>query len=279
MNTEKKEVALKSEEKEFSVEDIYTPLSVAKEEIWRRWNDKELRKKVEDFLGGDICSFFKEGPKAIIGRHIATPNKEFFRFIDLARITELPIAAIEYLDDTYTSRNPLKYHLCKMYFHGGFGKNGGDRISTKTVVAFDHIEGKRLNQLGTIWKQDLSQFHHEILKSYCSEIELIDISKRFENMENDFEGFYLKYLTIYTVFGILFENYLYKDSEKDLTQNIVIPSIKKIEKKFGVKPLIVPTLPFEDEDDLFWCFYPQNLENKIKQKIYDVQPGNVSPSL
>ncbi|MDR3559494.1 MAG: hypothetical protein P4L58_03780 [Candidatus Pacebacteria bacterium] len=27
--------------------EIYTPLSVAKEEIWRRWNDKELRKKVE----------------------------------------------------------------------------------------------------------------------------------------------------------------------------------------------------------------------------------------
>ncbi len=23
---------------------IYTPLSVAKEEIWRRWNDQELRK-------------------------------------------------------------------------------------------------------------------------------------------------------------------------------------------------------------------------------------------
>lgn len=30
---------------------IYTPLSVAKEEIWKRWNDQELKKKVEDFLG------------------------------------------------------------------------------------------------------------------------------------------------------------------------------------------------------------------------------------
>ena len=46
-------------EKEFDIKDIYTPLSVAKKEIWRRWNDKELRKKVEDFLGGDIPEVLK----------------------------------------------------------------------------------------------------------------------------------------------------------------------------------------------------------------------------
>ena len=39
-------------EKKFDIKEIYTPLSVAKEEIWRRWNDPVLRKKVEDFLGG-----------------------------------------------------------------------------------------------------------------------------------------------------------------------------------------------------------------------------------
>jgi len=31
------------------VNKIYTPLSVAKKEIQRRWKDKKLRKKVEDF--------------------------------------------------------------------------------------------------------------------------------------------------------------------------------------------------------------------------------------
>ncbi len=38
-------------EEEFDIKDIYTPLSVAKKEIWRRWNDKELRKKVEAYFG------------------------------------------------------------------------------------------------------------------------------------------------------------------------------------------------------------------------------------
>ena len=46
-------------EEEFDIKDIYTPLSVAKKEIWRRWNDKELRKKVEKFLGGDIPEVFR----------------------------------------------------------------------------------------------------------------------------------------------------------------------------------------------------------------------------
>ena len=45
---------------EFDIKDIYTPLSVAKKEIWRRWNDKELRKKVENFLGGDLPEVLKK---------------------------------------------------------------------------------------------------------------------------------------------------------------------------------------------------------------------------
>lgn len=49
----------KAELKNFDIKDIYTPLSVAEKEVWRRWNDKELRKKVEDFLGGDVPEFLK----------------------------------------------------------------------------------------------------------------------------------------------------------------------------------------------------------------------------
>ena len=46
-------------EEEFDIKDIYTPLSVAKKEIWRRWNDPVLRKKVEEFLGGDVPEVLK----------------------------------------------------------------------------------------------------------------------------------------------------------------------------------------------------------------------------
>ncbi len=50
----RKVIASQKQKEKFDIKEIYTPLSVAKKEIWRRWNDKELRKKVEDFLGGDM---------------------------------------------------------------------------------------------------------------------------------------------------------------------------------------------------------------------------------
>jgi len=48
---------------DFDIREIYTPLSVAKKEIWKRWHDPILRKKVEDFLSGDILMVFKKSIK------------------------------------------------------------------------------------------------------------------------------------------------------------------------------------------------------------------------
>ena len=61
-----------------AIKHIYTPLEEAKEEIWRRWNDKALRKKVEEFLGGDIPDLFKKKPCAVLARSVVSPNFELF---------------------------------------------------------------------------------------------------------------------------------------------------------------------------------------------------------
>jgi hypothetical protein len=37
-----------AKESVFDIDTIYTPLEEAKEEVWRRWNDKALRAKVEE---------------------------------------------------------------------------------------------------------------------------------------------------------------------------------------------------------------------------------------
>src|SRR6266702_2611049 len=99
-----------SEEKVLSVEDIYTPLSVAKEEIWRRWNDKELRKKVEDFLGDDIPEFFLDFPHATIVRHIISPNYELFYCVDLFKQLGLDFRCCEFPEDKFIAKNRDKYN-------------------------------------------------------------------------------------------------------------------------------------------------------------------------
>jgi hypothetical protein len=39
--------------------DLYTTVEEAREEIWKRWNDENLRKEVEQFLG-EIPEVFKK---------------------------------------------------------------------------------------------------------------------------------------------------------------------------------------------------------------------------
>jgi len=72
----------KKKEEEVDIKEIYTPLSVAKKEIWKRWNDKALRKKVEDFLGGDLPPHQKsDGKNFGVGGVPEVFKTSFFRLL------------------------------------------------------------------------------------------------------------------------------------------------------------------------------------------------------
>lgn len=57
-----------------NVNDIYTPLSEAKAELERRWEDKELKKKVEEYLGDNLLIPFNGEPRALCTFHVSTSN-------------------------------------------------------------------------------------------------------------------------------------------------------------------------------------------------------------
>src|SRR4030042_2175704 len=107
---------------QFDIKEIYTPLSVAKKEIWKRWNDKELKKKVEDFLGGDLPEVFKRKPKAALFRFIATPNLEFRNFFDLSKMSKLDPVYVEFLEDRFCTRNQDKVCLGRIIISDGKNK-------------------------------------------------------------------------------------------------------------------------------------------------------------
>lgn len=52
---------------------LYTSLEEAKEEIWRRWNNPQLRKSVDDFVG-NVPAVFGYEPRACLARFVASPN-------------------------------------------------------------------------------------------------------------------------------------------------------------------------------------------------------------
>jgi hypothetical protein len=250
---------------EKQVREMYTPLSVAKKEIWRRWNDKELRKKVEDYLGGDIPHFLKKEPKSVLVRYVFTPDFEFMYFLDLAKSTGLDYVLPEYSDDKFVAGNSDKYHLARLFFHNGNGKNGGDKITTSNVINFNESEGKKFNEIKTVNGKKFVDFHHELLKEFCPDTDkkIVDFNPWFNEKKKISKKYYDYYLTLFLAHGILFENFLRDKGEIEFTSKMVLPSFKKLEKIFGVKPLIVPIVPLEDENCLYWWCYPRKVEERL----------------
>jgi hypothetical protein len=250
------------------VNSIYTPLSVAKKEIWRRWNDKELIKKEKKFFKNNIPEIFKKEPLAAFARHVTTPNFEHNHFFKKAAVLGLKPICLEYLSDRFVTNNAPKFHLGKMYFLGGRGKNGGGKVNCIKLINFDKSAGciiKKVNTIETNIK--LIDLHHNLTDYFFPTVNRYDISSWY--MENGkLPNEYYKYLlALFIRRGIIFDNFLLNDEEIDFTKNIVLSSIEKVINYFGVKPLIVKLLPENSESENHWYWYPMMLEVRIKSFI------------
>jgi hypothetical protein len=252
---------------EKEVRAIYTPLSVAKEEIWRRWNDKALRKKVEDFLGGDVPEPVVSNPISVLARHVASPNLDLSRFIDLSKIMQLVPVCFEYLADKFSTKNFNKYYLGKLFFYDGLGKKGGSKVSALKIIDFDSAQGEKICDIKTIWNESFVDFHHRMnsMDSICSNVEIFDISSWYGRNGKIPKNYYIKFFALFICHGVLLENFLFNNKEVEFTREIILPNYKKIMKIFGVKPLIVQLDPEEDENQLCSMFYPMRLKEKIKK--------------
>lgn len=246
---------------------IYTPLEEAKEELLRRWNDHNLRYKVSSILKDDIPDPFRTAPRATLARFILSPNFELYHFLDLIRDTGLKPLCLEYLNDKFVSENIDKYYLCKLFFHGGTGKKGGDRLSALNVIDFNGSEGKRICDLHTVYDKKLIDFHREVMDYSCidSDIDRFDISDHYNRNGKVSKHYYTYFLSLFVRNGILFENFLLDKIQVNITRDVVLPAYANVCEKFGVKPLIVRLGPIGREESLYWRYYP----NQIKERIHE----------
>lgn len=256
------------------MENFYTTLEEAKVEIWRRWNDKELRKKVEEFLSGDdILKVFASKPKAVLCRDIISPDLECLRFIDSAKEIGLDPLMLEYPEDKFVNKNSDKYYLCKLSFYKGKNKNGDNITSTYRIVDFNKAEGKKFCDINTVWGDSLVGFHHHLLEKSVPGLgdEIVDITKWFNTTRYESEYYYLYFLALFLCHGVLFENFLTNKEELEFTQKKVLPSFHKLEEMFGVRPLIVPVVPLEEETDQYWWCFPEKNEILVDSLIKGIQ--------
>jgi hypothetical protein len=259
---------IKGPDGKLQLENFYAPLEEAKVEIWRRWNDKELRKKVEEFLGGDVPESMKKKPRACLGRNIISPDIEFFHFLDLVKKIQLEPLGFEYLDDKFVAANSDKYHIGKFFFYSGKGKNSGNKIDVLKIIDFPKAEGKRFGNIKTIWGENFIDFHHRILDYALPGFtkEVFDASAWIRRKKS-FERFYSSYLTLHICFGVLFETYLLDEDEIEFTEKIAVPTFNKIYKIFGMKPLVVRLIPSGEESNLYWWCYPASIKKLLRMMV------------
>lgn len=249
-----------------TIDDIYTPLEDAKEEIWKRWNDKELEKKVKKYLNGHIPPVFENEPKAISTSHVATPNWAFFHFWENSKKTGLKPVAFEYTDDQFVTTNFDKASLAKMIFYHGKNDNGEMITSSQHAIDLTGKEEKKvIKEIETLWGENFVDFHHRTLNSFYEDVEIHDGSEWYHKMGKHAKDYYKYVLALYIRNGILFENFLLTKNEEKFTKEILLPAFEHVYKEFGIKPLIVPICPQDEADRKYWFYYPEFIKMFLKK--------------
>lgn len=243
---------------------VYTPMSEALKLLEERMKDKKLTAKVEELLGGNIPEPLRgEGKKGIQFRQIATPNHDVHWFAELTKDHGLKTVFFEYHSDKFTSNNDFKYSLGQLKIHNRVNKHG-DHIEEKfTIIDFNAYNGKPFKDVMTLWSEPLIDFHRRLFDvcGYSKEdLCFYDASNWFKENGEKAVSYYTNFILLFTSHGILFENFLLEGGEGEFTKEIFLPAFDKAFEITGVKPLIVPIPPMDNQDDAHWVSY----SNKIK---------------
>lgn len=236
---------------------IYTNLEEAKKEIWNRWNNKELRKKVEEYLGNDIPQVFLNEPRAVLFRNIISPDFEFLYFLESAKRVGLKPLGLEYVEDFFCTRNSDKLGLCKLNIFDKRDKNGDVVIRYNKIVDLMSSDNKKFCDIKLKDGQNLTEFHRRLLgESEGVDLEIFDMSQWIKNNGQKAIEYYKKFLAFFICHGVFFENFVTDESEAEFENNVILPAIDAVKKDFDIQPIVV-ALVKNPKDSYWWC-YPNN---------------------
>jgi hypothetical protein len=250
---------------------VYTPLSEALRLLEERQKDPVLIEKINNILKGDIPDVLKNKKCGIFARQVATPNFDTQRFIKLTKENQLETVLFEYPDDKFASKNVFKHSLCQLSINSGINKKGDYIVEKINIIDLVKYDGEKIRELITFWGEPLIDFHKKLFTYYEFSNDLIfyDISDWYHRNGGIAEEYYTNFLLLFVAHGILFENFLMKDTEGDFTKKILLPTIEKIINLTGIKPLIVPLSLIDTEDEKYWISHPSHIKNLIpRNKFY-----------
>ena len=198
------------EDKKAFHEFIYTPLSEAIKILEERRKDKDLQKKIEELLDGEIPEIFKgDDLKGFQFRQIATPNHETLMFIKIAKDFDIKPFFCEHYEDKFTTNNKFKLSLGQIKINSGLDHTNGNYLFEKiNIFDLKNNDGVKLIEIKTHWGEPLVDFHKNLFNNYnlCSDINFSNLSDWYiKNGNNPFDC-YFKIFLLFISHGIKFEN-------------------------------------------------------------------------
>lgn len=242
-------------------ENIYFSLDEARAELSMRWNNIELRKAIEVELGDLFWPECREMPRALLFRQLLSPDNGYAFFIQAAHYIGAEPFAPEYLGDTYFRNNREKQ---------GWGRLravDGNRKMVIDLVSFNSQNRKTISEVVTCTGEKLTDFHHRLLEIEGYQIERRDMTDWCRSIGKPAD-YYYPFLLHTVAHGVFFDNPFTADERDNVFTNaVVMPAIKKIEERFGLRALIVRLYPDEetqtDEEDFYWWCYPPRVNDYI----------------
>ncbi len=249
---------------------VYTPLSKAQEIMRDRSKNEALASYIYQNLPAGIPDFLANSEKypAILSRPIASPNNEYTRFLDIVNMLDdfRPIIW-EYTKDKFTPNlNGSKRALAKLPVCIGVNKHKVPLTEHIVVTDFNANFGQMLSKVKTFGNTDLVSFHHELLlKAHQPKnLLVVDASAWYAKAGPSAQEYYIHYLRLFLVHGVLFENFLLDEQEKTFTKKIFLPAFIKIYEETGHKPLVVALESTEVEGGEHWVSYSQDFLSQIR---------------
>jgi hypothetical protein len=242
-------------------------------ELNRRRQNPEFTTKVLEYLGDDVPDYMKGEPVLCLSRYVATPNFETLRFLSSTEPLGLPVVITEDLRDKFVPSNKVKRALCKMPVCHRISQKEGvvhEQFQYVSVVHFNTSAGKKFRDITTTWGESLHSMHVRILKPYLrphasvhSDTAWVDRNARGNLLEH-----YKRYLALFLVHGVLFEDYIMSDEDdKEFVETVVRPASDFLFSTFGVRPLIAELVPSSVESSTFWIAYPREVQEQLQKVV------------
>ncbi len=234
---------------------VYTPLSEALIILEERQKDPILMAKIEKLLKGNIPEILKIKKCGIMARQLATPNYENRAFISIANDNNLHPVFFEYFDDKFTSNNKYKHSLGQLHINNRVDKNGDDVIEKINIIDFNKNNGKKINEIKTLWNESFVDFHKKLFGLYnLYNFSFFQETDWYEKRDEKPIEFYTNFFLLISCYGILFENFTSSidDPEGKFSIDVVLPALEIVTNLTGIKPLIVPIPPMDLESDDLW---------------------------